>query len=67
MDKRKIIGICEECEHYDVVWDDERDLGEKVCQADLDEDELRRFLEDPHTSCPMFKPYDEYQYVAKQN
>ena len=65
---KKVQGICEECEFYDVVTDDDRDLGEKICHADFDEDDYRQFLlSDSHRGCPYFKPYDEYKTVAKQN
>ena len=40
---KKICGICEECEYYDISDDDEG-LGEKVCHADLDEDDYRLYL-----------------------
>ena len=32
---KKYHGICEECEYFDVS-EDEDDLGEKICHADLD-------------------------------
>lgn len=67
MKKKTYHGICEECEFYDVSDDDEG-LGEKVCHADLDEDDYRHYLmADFSRGCPYFKPYDEYKTVAKQN
>ena len=68
MTEKKHSGPCEECEYYDISGDDDRDLGEYVCHADLDEDEYRMFLiNDNSRGCPYFKPYDEYKTVDKQN
>lgn len=65
--KKKYHGICEECEYFDVSGDDD-DLGEKICHADLDEDDYRQYLMGSFGGgCPYFKPYDEYKVVAKQN
>lgn len=54
---------CESCEHYD--YDEE--WGEYVCRADLDEDEMLRFLAGTNTGCPYYRFYDEYKSVQKQN
>ncbi len=54
---------CEECMHYDM--NDES--GAYECNADLDEDELIRFLKGDNGSCPYFRFYDEYKFVRKQN
>lgn len=67
MATKKLHGICEECEFYDIAEDDEG-LGEKICHADLDEDDYRMYLMGSFSGgCPYFKPYDEYKTVAKQN
>lgn len=54
---------CEACWNY--VFDEE--LGANVCQMDLDEDEMSRFLSGVHWQCPYFRFNDEYQVVRKQN
>ncbi|MBQ9080364.1 MAG: hypothetical protein IJY27_04745 [Clostridia bacterium] len=54
---------CESCEYYDY----DEDWGEYVCQMDLDEDEMVRFLAGQNRACPYYKFYDEYKTVQKQN
>ena len=54
---------CEKCWNY--VYDDE--LGCFVCQMDLDEDEMSRFLTGTVWHCPYFRFNDEYAVVRKQN
>lgn len=54
---------CESCEYYDY----DEDWGEYVCNMDLDEDEMVRFLSGRSFSCPYYKFYDEYKTVQKQN
>ena len=53
---------CESCEYYDY----DEDWGEYVCNMDLDEDEMVRFLSGHSFSCPYYKFYDEYKTVQKQ-
>ena len=53
---------CDSCEHYDVISDD----GTMGCTADMDEDELYSLITG-RNSCPMYKYYDEYKSVRKQN
>ena len=53
---------CESCEYYDY----DEDWGEYVCNMDLDEDEMVRFLSGRSFSCPYYKFYDEYKTVQKQ-
>ncbi|MCQ2455942.1 MAG: DUF6472 family protein [Clostridia bacterium] len=65
MKEKKICGVCEDCEYFDYPIDDE--IGDKICCAEMDEDELVKFLTDRSAGCPFFKPYDEYKLVAKQN
>ena len=55
--------ICENCANY--IYDDE--IEEYCCNADLDEDEMYRFLNGNNKSCPYFNFYDEYGIVRKQN
>ncbi len=55
--------ICENCAYYD--YDEEYDCY--VCNANLDEDDLCRFMQGSNTECPYYTPYDEYKVVRKQN
>ena len=54
---------CEECVWYD--YDDE--LEAYVCEADLDEDEMRLFIQDTFDNCPYYRSGDEYSIVRHQN
>lgn len=60
--KKKEFGSCETCQFND--WDEE--YQEYVCIADLDEDELERAVFS-EKGCPMYRYYDEYKSVQKQN
>ena len=42
---------CEECVYYD--YDEE--LAAYVCEADLDEDEMRLFIQGSFHGCPYFQ------------
>ncbi len=54
---------CQSC-----VWFDYDELyGEEVCRADLDEDEMGDFLSGRTSGCPMYRFYDEYVSVRRQN
>ncbi len=55
--------VCENCVNY--VYDEEYDCY--CCDADLDEDEMARFITRKTESCPYFGFYDEYSIVRKQN
>lgn len=54
---------CENCSNY--VYDSEDDCY--YCEAELDEDEMSRFLTRRTSECPYFRFYDEYGIVRKQN
>ena len=54
---------CESCVFY--LYDEEYD--DYVCDMDLDEDEMARYLSHTTLSCPYFEPGDEYKIVQKQN
>lgn len=56
-------SICENCANY--VYDDESE--QYFCEAQLDEDEMCRFLASGTKECPYFNFYDEYSIVRKQN
>ena len=44
----------------------DEDLGYYVCDVNLDEDEMSRFLSDTFYNCPYFQMEDEYKIVRKQ-
>lgn len=54
---------CESCIHY--IYDEY--YGTYACEADLDEDEMGRFLTYAVSECSYFQLDDEYQIVRKQN
>lgn len=54
---------CEYCSNY--VYDEDYECY--VCDMDLDEDEMVRFLQGRSFSCPYFRFDDEYRIVRKQN
>lgn len=53
---------CEECVHYD--YDEE--LEAFVCQMDLDEDEMARFLSSSTSACPFYRRGDDYATARRQ-
>ena len=60
--KKVQITNCETCAFY--TYDEE--YGYYVCEADLDEDEMVRFLTARADSCPYWRPGDEYITARKQ-
>ncbi len=53
---------CELCFNYS--YDEEYDC--MVCDMDLDEDEMARYLTSTFYNCPYFQMNDEYKIVRKQ-
>ena len=53
---------CEYCANY--VYDE--DYEYYVCDMDLDEDDMVRFLTGNTNSCPYYQLYDEYKIVRHQ-
>ncbi|MBD5144493.1 MAG: hypothetical protein HDT21_01015 [Ruminococcus sp.] len=53
---------CESCVNY--VYDE--DWEQYVCAADLDEDEMGRFLSGGSGECHWYRLDDEYGVVRKQ-
>ena len=49
---------CEDCVYYE--YDPEADTN--YCEADLDEDEMERFLRSANDSCPFYRPGDEAEF-----
>ena len=55
-------SCCETCRNY--VYDE--DYEYYVCDMDLDEDEMYRFLSGSRDSCPYYQLDNEYLIVRKQ-
>ncbi len=60
--RKKMAQSCESCEFYD--YDEESDSY--VCEMNLDEDEMIRFLAGNTNNCHYYRYYDEYKSVHKQ-
>lgn len=54
---------CESCNNF--VYDDETDAY--YCEADMDEDDYARLLQNERSSCPFWYSNDEYKTVRRQN
>lgn len=54
---------CEDCAYF--TYDEEYDYY--VCEMDLDEDEMMRFMQSSFSDCPYYRSGDEYAVVRKQN
>lgn len=61
--QKKAPTSCDLCQYY--VYDDESDCY--ICEINLDEDEMLKFLSSSNDACPYFVLYDEYKIVRKQN
>ena len=55
-------NCCDTCTFY--IYDDDYECY--VCDRDLDEDEMSRFLSDQYFQCPYYRCVDEYKVVRKQ-
>lgn len=55
-------NICEDCVYYD--FDEELDAW--VCEADLDEDDMARFLQQTQTACPFYRRGSDYDTARRQ-
>lgn len=53
---------CESCVWYD--YDEAYD--DYLCEMDLDEDEMARFLAGSTADCPYWRPGDEYRTARRQ-
>ncbi|HJB89930.1 MAG TPA: hypothetical protein H9763_00490 [Candidatus Eisenbergiella merdigallinarum] len=56
------MSLCETCANY--VYDDEYEYY--VCEVNLDEDEMLKFLEGSLDRCPWYRLDDEYRIVRRQ-
>ncbi|MCC8027445.1 MAG: DUF6472 family protein [Clostridium sp.] len=59
---KKKASSCESCGNY--VYEEESDCY--ICEVNLDEDEMVRFLSDSMYQCPYYQSGDEYRIVRKQ-
>ena len=53
---------CDFCAYYD--YDEEAE--QYVCEIDLDEDEMERFLRSANDACPFYRRGDDYQTARRQ-
>lgn len=56
------MGSCDCCSNY--VYDEENDYY--ICEVDLDEDDMVRFLKGTIRECPYYQSDDEYRIVRRQ-
>ncbi|MFI3214348.1 MAG: DUF6472 family protein [Eubacteriales bacterium] len=54
--------MCEYCANYEY----DEDYEYYVCDMNLDEDEMERFLGSTMDHCPYYRDGDEYKVVRKQ-
>ncbi|HIV67816.1 MAG TPA: hypothetical protein IAA32_03005 [Candidatus Butyricicoccus stercorigallinarum] len=54
---------CDDCMYF--TYDEE--FGYSVCEQELDEDEMRHFIQDTFDHCPYYRPGDDYTIVRRQN
>lgn len=60
--KKKQTVSCEYCSNY--LYDEEFEYY--VCDRNLDEDEMGKFMTGTFRDCPYFQMNDEYRIVRKQ-
>lgn len=60
--KKTVKTSCECCSNY--VYDEENEYY--ICEVDLDEDEMVRFLRGSVRQCPYYQSGDEYRIVRRQ-
>ena len=61
-DGKKPVSNCETCVYYDY----DEDAEANVCRANLDQDDMGRFLGHSTQSCPYYRYYHEYKSVNRQ-
>ncbi|MDO4743070.1 MAG: DUF6472 family protein [bacterium] len=54
---------CDCCAY--LTFDEESE--EYYCEANFDEDDYARYMQNKPSHCPYFQPDDEYKIVRKQN
>ncbi|MCI8717669.1 MAG: hypothetical protein K1W19_18630 [Lachnospiraceae bacterium] len=62
MSEKKEQGTCEMCMYYEY----DEDYECYICQMDLDEDEMARFIMNRVNGCPYFRFGNEYTIVRRQ-
>ncbi len=62
MKAQKKMTSCETCANYSY----DEDYGYYICEADLDEDDMARFLSSASFECSYYQSDDEYRIVRKQ-
>ena len=63
MKKEKKVTNCDMCQNY--IYDE--DDACYICQINLDEDEMYKFLSGSNFDCNYFQLDDDYKIVRKQN
>ncbi|MCR5143720.1 MAG: DUF6472 family protein [Lachnospiraceae bacterium] len=58
----KEVSNCEMCNNF--IYDDEEECY--VCDMNLDEDEMYKFLTGTYDACPYYQSNDEYLIVRHQ-
>ena len=53
---------CESCAYY--LYDEDYECY--VCDMDLDEDEMERFLRGANGDCPFYRRGDDYETARRQ-
>ena len=61
-EQKKPVSNCEYCSN--LVYDDE--LGEYVCEANPDEDDVYRLFSNREFNCHDFRDDDDYKLARKQ-
>ena len=56
------VDKCESCVFYSY----DEDYDDYICEMDLDEDEMVRFLSNQSSKCTYWRPGDEYLTARKQ-
>lgn len=54
---------CDFCNNY--VFDEDYECY--ICEVNLDEDEMVKFLSGSFNNCPYYQSNNEYEIVRKQN
>lgn len=62
VDTGRQAACCESCGNY--MYDEE--YGYYICDVNLDEDEMMRFMTSSMHACPYYQLDDEYRIVRKQ-
>ena len=62
MKDNKVVGSCECCGNY--VYDEENEYY--VCEVDLDEDDMVRFLKGDVRACPYYQSDDGIRSCANR-